>query len=257
MRFNFFYFLIIFLLALGASFFWLRSSVLANAGFSLVYRITQPFYSFFKDIGLFFSRVFSASEIYQRNIVLEKELQEKDAEILALKDLINNFKLREFGPRSFNGIFARVLIASPEGEVGAIILDKGIQNGVKEGANIITNGGALVGRVIKTYNNFSKAETLVTPNLKIGGQDSRSGVLGLVESSSDGLYFKLLPSSVDISIGDTVITSLENKEFIRGLIIGEITEVIDEGLGTKSAKIKPLFNWAALDQVIISNLPPS
>jgi rod shape-determining protein MreC len=253
MRSKFFYLIIILLLALLASFFWLKSKGLANTSFSFLGQLNKPFYSFFKNIGLFVSHIFSAQKIYERNLFLETELEEKEAQILALKEAITANALKEEFSSSA-GVLAKVLMADPEGSSGQLILGGGEDKGLKEGANIVIHNRVLVGRLTKVYPSFSKAETLLSPNLKIGGQDSRSGVLGLVESTPEGLYFKLLPATADVKPGDIIVTSLENKQFMKGLIIGEVVEIQDSGLGTKSAKIKTAFDWPRLDQVMVLNI---
>jgi len=244
------------------SIFWFRYERVEAATLSVSNTITKPFKIFFQSIGLFFHNVFSVNQLYYRNLDLQNQLNDLNSLILTEESLSQenellktSLQLKNASSTSFEE--ANVLFSDPEGLSGVIVIDKGLNQGLQEGMNVIWKNKILVGQIIKVSADHSKVKTFYAPGLKLGAEDFRSRVLGLAESSDNGVfYFRLLPKDSDIKISDLIITSIENTQFMKGLALGEISEIQDTNSSSnKTAKIRLPFRLTDLSQVLIIKSP--
>ena len=91
----------------------------------------------------------------------------------------------------------------------------------------------------------------------IGAYVERSGASGIAEGSylyrdSGQLLFSYLEADADIAVGDRIRTSGVNSYYPRGLLIGEITEILtDPATGVRSAVITPTSPLSDLRDVMV------
>jgi len=250
--------LIIVFLFIGVRFGLAPSKAVNDDVISLIWQITAPFKFFFHSLAVSLSNIFSLGYLRQQNDQLISQLQATQLKLLEQKDLLKENQLLKEAlhlkeEEGFKSLIVKVLFTDPEGITGNIIVNRGRKDGIKEGMNVVLNDKILVGRIKEVSEDFSVVETIYRPTIKISAQDARSKTLGLVEREENGVFaFKLLPSNADITVGDLLITSIENKQFVRGLMIGEISEVFKNSQSlTQTVNIKEPFRLADLDQVLI------
>jgi rod shape-determining protein MreC len=137
-----------------------------------------------------------------------------------------------------------------------IIIDKGVQDGVKIGAAAVS-GGVVVGKVISVKNNLSEICLITSENCKLAvsiqNMDKTSGII----EGEMGLTIKMefIPQTDKIEVGDTIITSGLEENIPRGLVVGKVTEVTKESNELwQSATVEPVVNLDNL--VILSVLLP-
>ncbi len=137
-----------------------------------------------------------------------------------------------------------------------LTLNAGTGEGAAVGYPVITAEG-VVGRITEVGVNWSKAEPITTPSSAVGAYAERSGAAGIASGDytrrADGtLLFTYLDTDADIAVGDRIRTSGVNSFYPRGLLLGEITELlIDSATLQKSAVIQPAAAQDTLRDVMI------
>lgn len=179
----------------------------------------------------------------------ELKLFKQESEVLKeeLDFLKENFSENQF-------VTAQTISKSPDLTFNAIIINKGREEGLKEGLPVIYKGGYLVGKIIKTTD---KTATVLLIN------DNRSKVastilnedktMGLVEGEY-GLSIKmqLIPQDELVSKNDLVITSGLEDKVPKGLIVGQVEKIIHkQGELFQTAVLSTLIDLPKLDIVTV------
>lgn len=139
-----------------------------------------------------------------------------------------------------------------------ITLHRGTLQGVKRGMAVYGPGG-IAGVVVDVSNNFSVAMSLLhkqsntSVKLKKTGE---SGSLGWDGEDPEELILKDIPKSVKLQKGDTVFTSQYSDKFPPNLMVGTITQIIQEkSTNNFLLKIKPAADFKSIQTAwIIDNL---
>jgi len=195
-------------------------------------------------------------EILNENRELKKRVSLLKKEVITLKEVqLENerlYKLLGFKRRhKFKTVACKIIGKDPSNWLQTIIVDKGKDNGIKEGDAVISYSG-LVGKVIEVDNSISKILLITDPSLKVAARIQRTRDEGLVE----GLYrnlcrMKYLPLEAKILKGDKVITSGFSQIFPEGILIGEVVEIDkDPSCLYQVAIIKPEVKVNKLEEVL-------
>lgn len=198
---------------------------------------------------------------YHRNLVENERLQ-RQADLL--KNKINltkevyleNARLKEilgFKQKSpFKVIAAGVIGRSPDSWSSVVMIDKGSNNGIRQGMAVINYLG-LVGRVIETTDFTSKIMLINDPSLGVSAIVQRSRQEGLASGTlGTNLIMRYLPEGADIKVGDVIITSGLNAIYPKGILIGTVVDIGKEFSGLSSyAIIRPAVNLANIEEVLI------
>lgn len=139
----------------------------------------------------------------------------------------------------------------------ALIIDKGNKDGLYPGLAIVSSDGNIVGKITEVKDHVSEF-CLVTSNRcqfasTIMNKDKTIGIsqgdLGLT------IQMNFIPQNEEIKVGDMIITSGLEKSIPRGLIIGQVRQVIKENNELwQNAKIESLSDLD--DLVMVSVLLP-
>ena len=192
-----------------------------------------------------------AQLISMENTVREAELKlEENAflrEFLELKESNEDYR------------FIKCEIVASEAPAGyrrTLTLNAGTIDGAAVGYPVLTQSG-VVGRITEVGTNWAKAEPITELSSAIGAYAERSGASGIAEGSylyrdAGQLLFSYLDADADIALGDRIRTSGVNSCYPRGLLIGEITELLtDPATGMRSAVITPTSPLSDLRDVMI------
>lgn len=175
-----------------------------------------------------------------RNLRRENEILIKE-KIELLSQLVNQAELSKENEqlktalqfkteRKIKLIPARIFIRLKEDDSNILGLNVGSLNQVEKGDAVITESGVILGKIWQVDNETSKVLLLTDTKSKIGadvvGVDNFGGI---VEGQYGlGITLTTIPQETDIKSKAIVITSgLENK-IPRGLLIGQVVEVIKE-----------------------------
>jgi rod shape-determining protein MreC len=91
------------------------------------------------------------------------------------------------------------------------------------------------------------------------GNEKKSGDFGTIEWDGKDpryLYLKKMPKSIEVKIGDTVLTSTVSFNFPPGYMVGTIADIkLDNTTGMYLLKVKTAANFYNLQQVhIVENV---
>lgn len=136
------------------------------------------------------------------------------------------------------------------------LIDKGRKDNVVNGLGVVFKDN-LVGRVVKTTDNFSEVTILTNKNFSFTAKTSKTQALGIVRGfGSMDMVFNNVLLSESLELGDIVLTKGELD--IKGIglppdiIVGKIISVDKKPSSLfQSAKVQSLINFSKLSIVFV------
>ena len=214
------------------------------------------------EVGAFLARVFTPSAVQEENerlklAILEQEqklalLDETEKENARLSELLN---FVEANP-NLRFVTASVIGRDNNPYIDTITLNAGSRSGVAEKMAVITPDG-VVGRVSEVGPNWCRVKTMCDEKLRISVLVQRTrdeGMLGglyEVDGVIVGTMLYYLPGKADVRAGDTIRTSGIGGFFPKGLYVGTVIAVNDEGKGTHDAIVSMDIDFTHLENALI------
>jgi rod shape-determining protein MreC len=163
------------------------------------------------------------------------------------------------GERRYIWRDAKVVYNTINSEKNYLQLDRGSKYGIKENMAVLNSDGALVGQVVSVSSNFSSVMSLLHVQSSVSASLKKTGDAGKVEWDGKDPKFVLLKGiskSVDVKVGDTVLTSKYTFNFPPDKMIGTIASIgSDPASGFYLLKIKTAVNFSNVQQVhVVENL---
>jgi len=239
------------------------------------YSLSAPFQNTLFRAGDYISDFFEAlvktKDQKRGNEELRRKVQGLMAENVRLKEIEKENKiLREMlkvnPPESFEFFISRIIskdIISPD----SILIKGGSENGIKKGMPIITQEKVLVGKIEKTYNNFSKVNLISSKNFSFGVKILKAqnlipislsigegaGIYGLTRGKGNlKVYLDKVQLRAEIKERDILITAALGGTFPEGLLVGEIIKVRKSDLEPfQTAEVSPFFDIKELENLFI------
>ncbi|MDT8902263.1 rod shape-determining protein MreC [Anaeroselena agilis] len=254
--------LTVFLLALSAArgkynFYWSERIVTVVLA-PVEYVVSKVGYSV-RHAGASAGDLFS---VYRDNRALREEVENLRQELVANTEIAaENARLkvlldyRKAAPQ-FDTVVAAVVARDPAAWTNVIIINRGTAQGVAKDMAVVTPQG-LVGSVVQAYNNSAKVQLILDPRSAVGAlvQRPESRVAAIVEGNpAKPLAPKMinLARDADIIKGDKVITSGFGGIYPKGILVGEVTDVVNEEGGLlKYAVLKPAADFDRLEEVAV------
>jgi rod shape-determining protein MreC len=211
----------------------------------------------------FFENVNDIRNTYKENKLLKERLEEYvslEAQVQTLKK--ENERLRALlnkkeSLRDFVPIQATVIGRNPDRWQETVIVNKGQQHGVKKDMAVITPEG-LVGKVQHAAQFTSTIQLLSASDQKnrisayVQGKENVFGLIEGYDEKRRALLLKEIPFDAKIKKKQKVLTSGLGGIFPKGLVIGEVMEVVPDQYGlTKMVYVKPAANFYDIDDVIV------
>lgn len=193
------------------------------------------------------------TEVLKREVaILTAEnvyLEEQRLENIRLRKLLN---FEEKIPHKT--LAAEVIARDPGNWLNTVTLNKGTGHGVKKDMALVSCEG-LLGRVVSASSNTANALLIIDPRSAVGGVAQRTRSLVLVEGDpgAPGMCLvKCLTMESDLVLGDKILSSGLGGIYPKGLVIGEIVELIPGKYGVGSAaRLKPAADFARLEEALI------
>lgn len=190
------------------------------------------------------------SALYYENLKLiieAAELKELQRENSAMKKMLGIPILKE---RKI--IFADISGFNPLGGGGLIVINKGKTAGVAAGMPVISEEGALAGRIESLEDSFSRVLPIFSFRSSVASLSQDSRAAGIVKGSfGTSLVLDMVPQFDSISEGELLITSGIGG-FPKGIPIGKIGEIGEEANNVfKKAAVSPLVDFYRLENVLI------
>ncbi len=202
-------------------------------------------------------------QVLSENQALKKQVdeltQENDRLVENKFELIELRSLMELDSEyeEYDKIGARVTGKDPGNWYSVFIIDKGEDDGIKEGMNVIAGAG-LVGIVTKTGPNWSQVRSIIDDKSNVSGRMLNTSdnliVYGNLESIKDGtIKFGQLSDPDDkAAVGDKVVTSNISDRYLPGIAIGYVKTIDkDPNNLTKSGTLTPVVDFEHIDMVLV------
>ena len=206
-------------------------------------------------------------DLARQNDQFREEIDRLQAEIVRLRELeLENRDLRNLlglKQRAGTGdlLPVRVIARDPSPYIQSITIDRGTEEGVREGMTVITWRG-IVGRVTRADPASAKVLLVTDVNSSISGrvQTSESRVTGIIRGRAEGgLLMQHIPQEESLQTGETVITSDLGGVVPEGLLIGQIIQVRRKDVDVfQEALIEPAADMRRLERLyVLAGPPPS
>jgi rod shape-determining protein MreC len=209
------------------------------------------------DASDFLHNYFDLVGVRQENLRLKQQLAqlesqqrrmvELEAENRHLADLL---ELRD--ALGTTAIAANVIGGDATGLSRTLILSEGDRQGLQRGMAVVSIDG-VVGKLIAVAHDAARVLLLSDHNSALDAFDQRSRARGIIAGVvEDGLSMKYVDRSEDIKPGDMIVTSGMDGIFPRGLLVGTIARVSQEGPGLfLNIEVKAAVNFRELEEVMV------
>ncbi|MCM8783743.1 MAG: rod shape-determining protein MreC [Candidatus Omnitrophica bacterium] len=197
---------------------------------------------------------------YKQIISENKKLTEENIKLRLENWQLNHLRLENQQLRSLLEFKKNALYSAITGEVigfdysenrKIIFVDLGFKEGVYK-EMVCLNSAGLIGKVIEVGESISKIMCINDPNSRVPAMTEDTQEIGLVYGTMEGdkLQMKFISSESKTKIGAVVVTSGLGNIYPKGIVIGEIKDIINYGF-YKTAIIKPKVNFLKPRTVIL------
>lgn len=212
----------------------------------------------FRPVGDFLNALGQIPELRKENAQLRAEREGLEEQQRRIQEILReNDRLRGLvGEKDWargSKVGARVIGEGPSNQESTRFLDKGRDDGVREGMAVVSAEG-LVGRVTSVAANYSKVILVIDPQHSVGARLTGTGETGVLTGrAEDDLRFEFIDPEIEVKIDETVVTSgYDCGIYPPGIPIGSVTHVEKSRDGlSKRASIRPFVPYGRLDFVLV------
>ncbi|MDP1676959.1 MAG: rod shape-determining protein MreC [Bacteroidota bacterium] len=138
-----------------------------------------------------------------------------------------------------------------------LTIDVGTDDSIHIGNPIVTGEG-LIGRVVAASDGYAIGQMIVNVDFRASAKIQRSRVDGIIAWDGKTLLFKNVAKTLDVKVGDAIITSEYSNAFPPGIKIGIVTAVneIPNSL-FKKIEVSPTVNLTQTEEVFVMDFIPS
>lgn len=136
-------------------------------------------------------------------------------------------------------------------------INRGSKDGIEKDMNVIADGG-LVGIVTETGDHWSRVRSIIDDNSNVSASitsiSQNCMVTGDLEMMDEGKirFIQLTDKEDQVQEGDKVVTSSVSNKFLKGILIGYVSEVTDDSNKlTKNGTIIPVVDFNDLQEVLV------
>ena len=187
-------------------------------------------------------------ELKMDNVVLSQMKTELDRlrELMELDDVYSDY------PK----VAAKVIGKDTGNWFSVFTIDKGENDGLTEGMNVIAGGG-LVGYMSYVGKDYSKVTAIINDDSNVRAKFSSTSDVCVVNGDlkqyeSGMLKVTNIDVDADVKSGDMLLTSHISDRYVPGILIGYVSDIQDDGNKlTKSAMVTPVVDFSQLEEVLV------
>ena len=255
-------FITVFLLAVSAARVQTRYPLMANLAATVMTPFDYVFSGLAKVLRHGGDVTRDVATVFQENQALRTENQELRQVVFQLTEkAAENERLQamlDFRGKSvtFQMKAATVIGRDPGTFSYSIMINRGTQDGLRVNMPVVSTQG-LVGHVMETFGGTAKVRLLLDSGSSASAmiQRPQSRAVGVVEGNPAqlaSLRMKNLTRDGDVIKGDKIMTSGLGGIYPKGLLIGEVMDVLDDDGGLmKHALIRPAVDFTRLEEVFV------
>jgi len=210
--------------------------------------ITSPLIILTNDTFNFFENF---QRLSKSKALLEDEINQLNSQIdrLGIENQMRNFlvaeneNLREatllskkLAPKKTYP--AEIIKPTIRGRTQIIILNKGLKDGIRQGMPVVNRLG-LVGQIYSAYNQTSEVVPLLSKQFAVNALQDNGQNHAIIYGDTEFLVIPFFPASIDISLGDTFVTSGLDNVYPSGIKIGEVVDVSPEDKQFNKILLRP------------------
>lgn len=199
--------------------------------------ITSPLIILTNDSINFFANFQSLSK---SKALLEEEINQLNIQVdsLSIENQIRNFLVAEndnlrkitllskkYSPKKTYP--AEIIRPTIRGRAQIITINKGKKDGIRQGMPVVNRLG-LVGQIYSTYEQTSEVVPLLSKKFAVNALQDNGQNHAIIYGDTKFLVIPFFPASVDVSPGDTFVTSGLDNVYPSGINIGKVVEVSRE-----------------------------
>ncbi|MBI4160992.1 MAG: rod shape-determining protein MreC [Acidobacteria bacterium] len=207
-------------------------------------------------------RFVSGRRLREENRVLREELRRaRNLDPLGEEYRLENDRLRRLlglqETISLPSISARITRGPDHGPFGTAILSIPRDGGVGPRMPVVSPAG-LVGQVRTVSGAKATVHLILDRNSGVAVLTQRSRVQGVVSGggSSGNLWMEFVVRGADVRPGDLVLTSGLDGVYPKGIPVGTVTRVWQDGGLTQQVELEPAVPFRRLEEVLILLKPP-
>jgi rod shape-determining protein MreC len=195
---------------------------------------------------------------------LKAQNSQLESQIIELREKAKLFEQLEALNRSpalssYRRVNALVIGRDPDNWFKTVLIDRGSIHGVEKDQPVVTTEG-LVGRVV-IVSPISSRVLLITDERHGAGavvaQTAENRMVGVLKGKNQSLCeLKLLSEGGKLVNGEQVITSGQDQLYPRGLLIGRVKNLSDQGAIPASIDVEPAAALQKLETVAVLLIPP-
>ena len=210
--------------------------------------ITNPLIVLTNDSINFFVDFQSLSK---SKALLEEEINQLNIQIdnLSIENQIKNFLVAEndslrketllskkYSPKKTYS--AEIIRPTIRGRAQIITVNKGKKDGIRQGMPVVNRLG-LVGQIYSTYDQTSEVVPLLSKKFAVNALQDNGQNHAIIYGDTEFLVIPFFPASIDVTPGDTFVTSGLDNVYPSGINIGKVVEVSPEDKQFNKILLKP------------------
>lgn len=177
-------------------------------------------------------------------LVQMEELRQENERLTALLDIQSQYQI--------SGATGRVIGTGSDAYSREITVNVGSNSGVEPGQAVVGPSG-LVGQVTEVSPLTCRVRLITDPQSGVSAYLQSPRDECVVKGAVDGLlYLEYLDDSVQVEVGDVVVTSGMGGSYPAGITIGTVTNVVNRaGTSDRTIIVSPLSTVSALEEVTV------
>ena len=210
--------------------------------------ITNPLIVLTNDSINFFVDFQSLSK---SKALLEEEINQLNIQIdnLSIENQIKNFLVAEndslrketllskkYSPKKTYP--AEIIRPTIRGRTQIITVNKGKKDGIRQGMPVVNRLG-LIGQIYSTYDQTSAVLPLLSKKFAVNALQDNGQNHAIIYGDTEFLVIPFFPASIDVTPGDTFVTSGLDNVYPSGINIGKVVEISPEDKQFNKILLKP------------------
>ena len=188
-------------------------------------------------------------ELQAKNTTLSQDQEELDR-LRALYSLDTDYS-------EYDKVAAQVIGKDTGNWYSTFLINRGSSDGIEVDMNVIADGG-LVGIVTETGAHWATVRSIIDDSSNVSATvtsiSQNCMVTGDLQMMDDGeiRFIQLTDKEDQVQEGDKIVTSSVSNKFLKGILIGYISEVsTDANKLTKSGTIIPAVDFNDIQEVLV------
>ncbi len=149
-------------------------------------------------------------------------------------------------------VAAQVIGKDPSLWFRSVVVDRGSSDGVLKGMPVVTGSG-IVGQVYSTSPHFAKVLLSIAPSSALDVLLQESRVRGILKGTGENTYrLEYVLKTIEVSVGDHVVTAGYGGMFPTGLPVGVVSRVEKKRRGMfLDIEVTPAVDFETLEDLLV------